>query len=145
MQSQDSHGRHHYFSSANYYTAASSRIFADRSPARTKTSEASVLGSDLSNRQRKRVSHRAADRASWNCKGHKVIKCNLGEPDFPLAKHIADEIKRQIDLDLTHYCDPQGILPLREAIARVDLAHAQDRSLARIASSSFPAANRPSV
>jgi aspartate/methionine/tyrosine aminotransferase len=51
--------------------------------------------------------------------GHKVIKCNLGEPDFPLAKHVADEIKRQIDLDLTKYCDPQGILPLREAIARV--------------------------
>jgi aspartate/methionine/tyrosine aminotransferase len=51
--------------------------------------------------------------------GHKVIKCNLGEPDFPLARHIADEIKRQIDLDLTHYCDPQGILPLREAIARL--------------------------
>ncbi|MFI5337712.1 MAG: pyridoxal phosphate-dependent aminotransferase, partial [Opitutales bacterium] len=50
--------------------------------------------------------------------GHKVIKCNLGEPDFPLARHIADEVKRQIDLDLTHYCDPQGILPLREAIAR---------------------------
>jgi aspartate aminotransferase len=50
--------------------------------------------------------------------GHKVIKCNLGEPDFPLPRHIADEIKRQIDLDLTHYCDPQGILPLREAIAR---------------------------
>lgn len=51
--------------------------------------------------------------------GHKVIKCNLGEPDFPLAKHIADEIKRQIDLGLTHYCDPQGILPLRIAIARM--------------------------
>ena len=51
--------------------------------------------------------------------GHKVIKCNLGEPDFPLARHVADEIKRQIDLDLTKYCDPQGILPLREAIARV--------------------------
>lgn len=51
-------------------------------------------------------------------RGHKVIKCNLGEPDFPLARHIADEVKRQIDLDLTHYCDPQGILPLREAIAR---------------------------
>jgi aspartate aminotransferase len=50
--------------------------------------------------------------------GHKVIKCNLGEPDFPLAKPIADEVKRQIDLDLTHYCDPQGILPLREAVAR---------------------------
>jgi aspartate aminotransferase len=51
--------------------------------------------------------------------GHKVIKCNLGEPDFPLAKHIAGEIKRQIDLGLTHYCDPQGIFPLREAIARL--------------------------
>lgn len=51
--------------------------------------------------------------------GHKVIKCNLGEPDFPLAKHIADEIKRAIDNDMTHYCDPQGILPLREAIANV--------------------------
>lgn len=50
--------------------------------------------------------------------GHKVVRCNLGEPDFPLAKHIANEIKRQIDLDLTHYCDPQGILPLREAVAR---------------------------
>ena len=50
--------------------------------------------------------------------GHKVIKCNLGEPDFPLAKHIADEVKRQIDLDQTHYCEPQGIAPLREAIAK---------------------------
>lgn len=49
--------------------------------------------------------------------GHKVIKCNLGEPDFPLAKHIADEVKRCIDADMTHYVDPQGILPLREAIA----------------------------
>ena len=51
--------------------------------------------------------------------GYKVIKCNLGEPDFPLPKYIAEEVKRQIDLDLTHYCDPQGILPLREAIARI--------------------------
>lgn len=50
--------------------------------------------------------------------GHKVVKCNIGEPDFPLAKHIVDEIKRQLDLDATHYCDPQGVLPLREAIAR---------------------------
>ena len=50
--------------------------------------------------------------------GHRVIKCNLGEPDFPLAAHIRDEVKRQLDLDLTHYCDPQGLLPLREAIAR---------------------------
>lgn len=51
-------------------------------------------------------------------RGHRVIKCNLGEPDFPLPKHIREEVKRALDNDLTHYCDPQGILPLREAIAR---------------------------
>lgn len=49
--------------------------------------------------------------------GKKVIKCNLGEPDFPLPGFIKEEVKRQIDLDNTHYCDPQGILPLRKAIA----------------------------
>jgi len=49
--------------------------------------------------------------------GDKVVRCNLGEPDFPLPRHIAEEVKRQIDNDMTHYNDPQGILPLREAIA----------------------------
>jgi aspartate/methionine/tyrosine aminotransferase len=49
--------------------------------------------------------------------GHRVIRCNLGEPDFPLAAHIREEVKRQLDADLTHYNDPQGILPLREAVA----------------------------
>ena len=49
--------------------------------------------------------------------GKRVIRCNIGEPDFPLPRHIAEEVKRGIDADLTHYCDPQGILPLREAIA----------------------------
>jgi aspartate aminotransferase len=49
--------------------------------------------------------------------GHRVIKCNLGEPDFPLPAHIRDEVKRQLDADNTHYCDPQGVGPLREAIA----------------------------
>lgn len=49
--------------------------------------------------------------------GHRVIKCNLGEPDFPLPAHIRDEVKRALDLDMTHYTDPQGIEPLRQAIA----------------------------
>jgi aspartate/methionine/tyrosine aminotransferase len=49
--------------------------------------------------------------------GHRVIRCNLGEPDFPLPKHIAAAVKDAIDDDMTHYVDPQGILPLREAIA----------------------------
>jgi aspartate aminotransferase len=50
--------------------------------------------------------------------GTRVIRCNLGEPDFPLPEHIAAEVKRQIDAGQTHYCDPQGIAPLRQAIAR---------------------------
>jgi aspartate aminotransferase len=49
--------------------------------------------------------------------GHRVVRCNIGEPDFPLPRHIAEEVKRQIDNDRTHYNDPQGVLPLREAIA----------------------------
>ena len=50
--------------------------------------------------------------------GKRVIRCNIGEPDFPLPLHIAEEVKRQIDLDQTHYCDPQGVEPLRIAVAR---------------------------
>jgi aspartate aminotransferase len=50
-------------------------------------------------------------------RGKKVIRCNLGEPDFPVPDFIKEEVKRQIDLDNTHYCDPQGILPLRQAVA----------------------------
>ena len=54
--------------------------------------------------------------------GKRVIKCNLGEPDFPVPQPIKDEVKRQIDRDNTHYCDPQGILPLRQAVAANGLA-----------------------
>ena len=50
--------------------------------------------------------------------GKKVIKCNLGEPDFPVPDFIKEEVKRQLDLDNTHYCDPQGIPSLRKAIAK---------------------------
>lgn len=51
-------------------------------------------------------------------RGKRVIKCNLGEPDFPVPSFVKEEVKRQIDLDNTHYCDPQGILSLRKAIAK---------------------------
>lgn len=50
--------------------------------------------------------------------GERVIRCNLGQPDFPLAQHIKDAVKRAIDADLTTYCDPQGILELRSAVAK---------------------------
>ena len=47
-----------------------------------------------------------------------VIKLNLGEPDFAVPVHIKDEVKRQLDLDNTKYCDPKGLLSLREAICK---------------------------
>ena len=50
--------------------------------------------------------------------GKSVIKCNLGEPDFPVPEFIKEEVKRQLDLDNTHYCDPQGIPTLRKAVAK---------------------------
>ena len=50
--------------------------------------------------------------------GNKVVKCNLGEPDFPLPVHIRDEVKRQLDLDNVHYTNPQGVPSLRKAVAQ---------------------------
>jgi aspartate aminotransferase len=55
---------------------------------------------------------------SLEAEGREVIKCNLGEPDFPIPAFIKEEIKRQIDLDNTRYCDPQGLPSLRAAVAR---------------------------
>ncbi|MEX2466576.1 MAG: aminotransferase class I/II-fold pyridoxal phosphate-dependent enzyme [Gemmatimonadota bacterium] len=49
--------------------------------------------------------------------GARVIRCNLGQPDFPLPAHIAEAVKRAIDRGLTTYCDPQGIPELRAAVA----------------------------
>ncbi len=49
--------------------------------------------------------------------GHRVIRCNIGEPDFELPAHIREEVKRQLDNKNTHYSDPQGTSGLRQAIA----------------------------
>lgn len=50
--------------------------------------------------------------------GQRVIKCNVGEPDFATPKFIIEEVKRQLDAGQTHYCDPQGLFSLRQAVAR---------------------------
>ncbi len=50
--------------------------------------------------------------------GREIVRCNIGEPDFPVPGFIKEEVKRQIDLDNTHYCDPQGIPSLRTVIAK---------------------------
>jgi len=50
--------------------------------------------------------------------GRRVIRCNLGQPDFPLPTHIADAVVRALREGMTTYCDPQGIPELRAAVAR---------------------------
>ena len=56
--------------------------------------------------------------AEVETEGEPVIRCNLGQPDFPVPKHITDAVKRALDAGLTTYCDPQGIPELRRAVAR---------------------------
>ena len=51
-------------------------------------------------------------------KGMQVIKLNLGEPDFDSAENINAVGIKNIEAGNSHYTDPQGILPLRESIAR---------------------------
>lgn len=50
--------------------------------------------------------------------GRNVIRLNLGEPDFDSAGNINRRGIAEINKGNTHYTDPQGILPLRESIAR---------------------------
>ena len=56
--------------------------------------------------------------AKVEASGANVIKLNLGEPDFSAPEWVKKEVIHNIEMDNSHYCDPKGILPLREAIAR---------------------------
>jgi aspartate/methionine/tyrosine aminotransferase len=49
--------------------------------------------------------------------GERVIRCNIGQPDYPLPAHIAEALKRAVDDGLTTYCAPEGIPELRRAVA----------------------------
>lgn len=71
------------------------------------TENAFKLGDDI-----RRVAARGVD----------VVKFNLGEPDFDSAPHINAAGTAAIEAGDSHYCDPAGIEPLRQAIAR----HVQD-------------------
>jgi len=50
--------------------------------------------------------------------GMTVIRLNLGEPDFNSAANINGAAITEITRGNSHYTDPQGMLPLRESIAR---------------------------
>lgn len=74
----------------------------------------------------------------------RVIRCNLGQPDFPLPGHIAEAVIGAIRDGQTTYCDPQGTPELRAALAR---KIARDRDLDEIDPERvvvFPGA-RPSI
>jgi aspartate/methionine/tyrosine aminotransferase len=45
------------------------------------------------------------------------VHLEIGEPDFATPEHIRLAAKKALDAGQTHYCDPQGVLELREAIA----------------------------
>jgi aspartate/methionine/tyrosine aminotransferase len=78
-----------------------STLFADR-VSRIGTEEAFALGALI---------------REVESRGARVIRCNLGQPDFPLPKHIVRAVQRALDDGLTTYCDPQGIPELRTAVA----------------------------
>lgn len=76
--------------------------------------------------------------------GERVIRCNLGQPDFPLPAHIAEAVIEAVKAGKTTYCDPQGLPELRAALARKIAA---DRGLREIDPERvvvFPGA-RPSI
>ncbi|HEX8726395.1 MAG TPA: pyridoxal phosphate-dependent aminotransferase [Gemmatimonadaceae bacterium] len=49
--------------------------------------------------------------------GRDVVRLTIGEPDFDSAPHVNEAGIAEIRAGNTHYSDPQGILPLRTAIA----------------------------
>jgi aspartate aminotransferase len=55
--------------------------------------------------------------------GKKVIHFEIGEPDFPTPRHIVDAGKKALDEGRTTYCNSQGLVALREAIAEYTSAY----------------------
>lgn len=50
--------------------------------------------------------------------GQPVIRLNLGEPDLNAPEWVVEAVVAQLRAGNTRYCDPQGLLSLRQAIAR---------------------------
>ena len=81
--------------------------------------------------------------AEVEARGERVIRCNIGQPDYPLPAHIAEALKRAVDDGHTTYCAPEGIPELRRAVAEsLSARHGLDIDPARVVI--FPG-HRPSV
>ncbi|MBI4616179.1 MAG: aminotransferase class I/II-fold pyridoxal phosphate-dependent enzyme, partial [Planctomycetes bacterium] len=58
------------------------------------------------------------DIARAEAAGKDVIRLNLGEPDFDSPANVNRVACQEIEKGNSHYCDPQGLAALREAIAQ---------------------------
>lgn len=56
--------------------------------------------------------------AAWAAKGNKVFPFHLGDMNLPTPANIVEAANRAIKDGKTGYCPADGILPLREALAR---------------------------
>lgn len=52
-----------------------------------------------------------------DAEGHRVVHLEIGEPDFPTPGHVVDAGIRALRDGVTRYVAPEGLRPLREAIA----------------------------
>ncbi len=59
-----------------------------------------------------------AQAQALEAKGIDVIHLEIGEPDFATPENIADAAARAVKEGYTHYCNSQGMIQLRAAIAR---------------------------
>jgi aspartate aminotransferase len=57
------------------------------------------------------------DVARCVARGVDVVRLNIGEPDFDTASYINEAAIAQLNAGNSHYTDPQGIAPLRTAVA----------------------------
>ncbi|MFC1952051.1 pyridoxal phosphate-dependent aminotransferase [Chloroflexota bacterium] len=55
---------------------------------------------------------------SLESKGVDVIHLEIGEPDFSTPSHICEAATRALNNGQTHYCNSQGLLPLRAEITK---------------------------
>lgn len=51
-------------------------------------------------------------------KGKDIVHLEIGEPDFDTPQNIRDAATEALNKGYTHYCNSQGILPLRVEIAK---------------------------
>lgn len=76
-----------------------------------------VLASRIANLGTENAFEVGKDIARLEAQGKRIIKFNLGQPDFRAPEHLDRECIRQLEAGNTGYVDPAGILPLRRAIA----------------------------